>query len=96
MIKDEIDKLFEALKKENNNVVGLIVTDDSGLLIYSKPQSSSSELLGGTIAAVLRKIHNIFKEFKSEKLKFLSLRIDEFDINIIPKERTVSIIISKR
>ncbi|MGQ4891101.1 MAG: roadblock/LC7 domain-containing protein [Candidatus Njordarchaeia archaeon] len=96
MIKGEIEKHFQLLKQENKKVIGIIVTDDSGLLVYSNPNSSSSEFLGGTIVAVLKKIDQILRNFGASKIETLSLRIEDYNIDIIPKERTITIIISKK
>ena len=96
MIRDEIEKHYQMLKQENKNIIGIVITDDSGLLVYANPDSGSSELLGGTIVAVLKKIDKILKEFGASKIEELSMRIENYNIDIIPRDRTITIIISKK
>ncbi len=96
MIKDQIEEVFTKIKAIDPKVISLIVTDDSGLVIYSSKKTNSIELLSGTITAVLKKTKQILQRFGNNNLKELTMRIEDYQIKIIPRERTITILIRKK
>jgi len=95
MVVEKIQDYYEELKKIDSKVIGLLVTDDSGLLIYSNASASGSEILGGTVVAILKRVGNILKNFGAREIYNVSLRIENYSIIIIPIERTITVVIKK-
>lgn len=96
MLKDQIEEVFTKIKTMDPKVISLIVTDDSGLVIYSSKKTNSIELLSGTITAILKKTKKILQKFGNNNLKELTIRIEDYQIKIIPRERTITILIRKK
>lgn len=96
MLKDKIEDVFTKIRTIDPNVISLIVTDDSGLVIYSSKRTNSIELLSGTITAILKKTKRILQRFGNNNLKELTIRIEDYQIKIIPRERTITILIRKK
>ncbi len=96
MLKDKIEDVFTKIKTIDPKVISLIVTDDSGLVIYSSKRTNSIELLSGTITAILKKTKRILQRFGNNNLKELTIRIEDYQIKIIPRERTITILIRKK
>jgi len=96
MLMGKIDEFVRELKKSDENVIGVIVTDDSGLKIYPPKSSDALDALGGALVSLINSIKDKLNLLGLKDLKLLTLRIEDYIIIMIPSNVTNTIIVKRK